>query len=137
MTCKSAIYTVNDTNTAVTVTNNTPTQVPFGSVVRRFGKFLGLNGGSILCYDSGYFDIDITITASPVAATPLTAQLYQDGVAIQGAFATADPPEAGSPVTLPISTLIRNCGCGCSSAITVKLDSDCTVNNLACVVTKL
>ena len=136
MTCKSAIYTVNNTNTTVTVTNDTPVQIPFGSIIRRFGKYINLDGNSIFCYDSGYFDVNVSLTVSPTAATAITAQLYQDGVAIPGALATATPAEAEAPVTLPISTLIRNCGCNCSSVLTLKISASCIVNNLATVVEK-
>ena len=64
MTCKSAIYTVNNTNTSITVTNDISVQVPFGSVIRRFGNCVELNGGSILCYNSGYFDVEISISVT-------------------------------------------------------------------------
>lgn len=137
MTCKSALYTVNDTNPTITTTASIPIQVPFGSIVRRFGRYVTLNGDSILCCDSGYFDVNISITASPVAAEPITAQLYQDGTAVPGAFVTVDPADAGSPVALPITALVRNCGCGSTSTLTVKLNANCTVNNFACVVEKL
>lgn len=65
------------------------------------------------------------------------AQLYQDGVAIPGAFATATPAEAGDPVTLPIVALVRNCGYNCSSVLTVRINAGCTINNLATTVEKL
>lgn len=137
MTCKSAIYTVNNTNTAITVPADTTVQIPFGSVVRRFGPSVRLDGGSILCCGSGYFDTEISLTVTPTAATAITAQLYQDGVAISGAFATATPADAGSFVTLPITGLVRNCGCDCSSVLTVRVNASCTVNNFATVVEKL
>ena len=137
MSCKSAIYTVNNTNTSITVTNDIPVQVPFGSVIRRFGNCVELNGGSILCYNSGYFDVEISISVAPTAAEPITAQLYQDGVAIPGAFATATPGAANDVVTLPITALVRNCGCNCNSSLTLKIDSSCIVNNFATVIEKL
>ena len=136
MTCKSMIFTVNNTNASITVTDDVPIQIPFGSIIRRFGKYLNSDGGSILCYDSGYFDINASITLSPVAADPITVQLYQDGVAIPGAFATATPVAAGDPVTLPIKALVRNCGCGCSSVLLAKVNASCTINNFACTVEK-
>lgn len=137
MTCKSAIYTVNTTNTSVAVPANSTAQVPFGSVVRRFGQYVGLDGGSILCCDSGYFDVEASLTLSPTAIGQITAQLYQDGVAIPGAFATANAAAANTPVTLPITALVRNCGCNCSSSLTMRVNASCTVNNCACVVEKL
>lgn len=137
MSCKSAIYTVNNSGTAVTVTNNIPVQVSFGSVIRRFGQSVQLDGGSILCCDSGYFDVEASLTVSPTAIGIITAQLYQDGVAVPGAFATAAATAANNPVTLPITALVRNCGCNCGSALTIKVDASCTINNFATVVEKI
>lgn len=138
MSCNSAIYTVNNTNTVVTVTEaNQTVQVPFGSVIRRFGRNLALDGGTIVCCNSGYFDCEVSMTVAPTAAGPITAQLFQDGVAIPGAFATATAAAAGNPVTLPITALVRNCGCDCNSVLSVRVNASCTVRNLACVAEKL
>ena len=137
MSCKSAIYTVNNTNISVTVPTNSTTQIPFGSVIRRFGQNVGLDGDSIICCGSGYFDVEASLTVSPTAIGSITAQLYQDGVAVPGAFATEAVSAANTPVALPITALVRNCGCNCSSTLTIRVDASCTLNNLATVVEKL
>lgn len=136
MTCKSALYTVNNTNTTITATTTTPAQVPFGSIIRRFGRHVNLEGGSIFCCDSGYFDADVSITMAPTAAGVVTAQLYQDGVAIPGAFASATAT-AGGTINLPINALVRNCGCNCNSVLTLTIDASGIINNIAAVVEKL
>ena len=136
MSCKSAIYTVNDTGTTVTITNDVPVQVPYGSVIRRYGQNVQLNGGSIQCCGSGYFDVDELLTVTPTAAGPITAQLYQDGKAIEGAFATLIG-EAGIPLVLPIKALVRNCGCDCNSILTTTISASCVINNFPTRVTKL
>lgn len=137
MSCNSAIYTANSTNQQITTQDDQFVQVPFGSVIRRFGRALALDGGNIICFGSGYFDVDITMTVSPTAIGDITAQLYQDGVPVPGAFATAAVTAANTPVPLPISALVRNCGCNCNSTLSVKVNASCVVNNLPCVVEKI
>ena len=136
MGCNSAIYTVNRSNTALTTTTGTFVQIPLGSIVRRFGRNLGLDGNSILCCGSGYYECNASITLTPLAAGPITVQLFQDGVAVPGAFASITGV-AATTVALPIDTLVRNCGCDCNTTLSIGVNSSCTVNNLALVVEKL
>lgn len=136
MSCNSAIYTVNNTGTAITVTDPQFVQVPFGSVIRRFGKALSLDGGSIVCCGSGYFDCDVLLNMTPTATGPVTAQLYQDGVAVPGATVTVQGT-AAAPMVLPVKALVRNCGCDCNSVLTVRVNASGTINNLSAVVEKL
>ena len=136
MTCKSAIYTTNDTGTTVTVTNDIPVQVPYGAIIRRFGQNVQSQGGSIQCCGAGYFDVDQILTVTPTEAGPITARLYQDDKPIRGAFMTLTG-EANTPIALPIKALIRNCGCDCSSVLTITIDGSCVINNFPAVVKKL
>jgi hypothetical protein len=136
MTCKSAIYTTNNTNMTVTATPTAPAQVPFGSVVRRFGRHVRLEGGSIFCCDSGYFDVDCNLTITPTDAGVVTARLYQDGVAVPGAFAS-ETAAAGDTINLSIDALVRNCGCNCNSILTLTVDASGVISNFPCVVEKL
>lgn len=136
MTCKSAIYTTNDTGTSVTVTNDVPVQVPYGAIIRRFGQSVQSQGGSIQCCGAGYFDVNQILTVTPTAAGPITARLYQDGQAIRGAFITLTG-EADTPIALPIKALVRNCGCDCNSVLTTTIDGSCVINNFPAVVEKL
>lgn len=136
MSCKSALYTVNNTNTTITATTTTPAQIPFGSIIRRFGKYVNLEGGSIFCCDSGYFKVNCSITITPAEAGIITAQIYQDGIPIPGAFASATATADGT-INLSIDTLIRNCGCNCNSVITLTIDADSVINNISTVIEKL
>ena len=136
MGCNSAIYTVNSTNSIITTNAGTFVQAPLGSVIRRFGRNLGLDGDSIICCGSGYYDCDCSITLTPTAAGDITAQLYQDGMPVPGAFATVTGVTA-TTTTLPISALVRNCGCDCNTTLSVRIDAPCTLNNLALVVKKV
>lgn len=136
MSCNSAIYTVNATNAAVTTTAGTFVQVPFGSVIRRFGRALRLDGGSILAAGSGYFDVAASITLTPTAAGPITVQMRQDGTAVPGLTATVTGA-ASSPITLPLNGLARNCGCDCNSTLTLWVDAPCELTNCSVVVEKI
>ena len=136
MTCKSAIYTVNNTGTTITVADGTTAQIPYGSIIRRYGQNVQLNGGSIQCCGSGYFDVDQHLIVTPTAAGPITIQLFQDSKPISGATATLEG-EADTPLVLPIKALVRNCGCDCNSILTTTINADCTINNFATVVEKL
>ena len=136
MSCNSAIYTVNATNSAVTTTAGTFVQVPFGSVIRRFGKNLQLDGGSILMCGFGYYDCEVTATLVPTGTDPVTVQLRKDGALVPGATVTVTPA-AGDYVALPIGSVVRNCGCDCNAALTLWVDAPCTVSNLATKVVKI
>lgn len=135
MTCKSAIYTVNATNSTVTATNGAFVQIPFGSVIRRYGQSLGLDGGSILCCKEGYFDVEASLTYTPTAAGPVTFVVMQDGVAVPGLIATAQGT-ANQPMNLSLTGLARNCGQRCNSALTCWINASGTVTNLSTVVEK-
>lgn len=137
MSCNSAIYTVNATNAVVTTENNAFVQIPFGSVIRRFGRALSLDGGTIVTCGQGYFDCEISLTLLPTTAGTITAQLFKDGVAVPGAFASGTAAAAGNSVPLSINALIRNAGCANNSIISVMVNADCTVANCASVIEKL
>lgn len=136
MTCKSAIYTTNNTGMTITVTDGTTAQVPYGSIIRRYGQSVQLNGGSIQCYGSGYFDVDQHLIVTPAAAGPITVQLFQDSKPIDGTTVTLNG-EADTPLVLPIKALVRNCGCDCNSILTTTINASCTINNFPAVVEKL
>ena len=136
MSCNSAIYTVNNTNQVVTTVAGTFVTIPLGSVIRRFGRNLGLDGGAVVACGSVYFDCEASISLTPTAAGPITVQLFQDGIAVPGALATATGV-AASTIALPITALVRNCGCNCNSTLSIRVNAPCTVNNLALVVEKI
>lgn len=134
MSCNSAIYTALTTPTVIAAGGT----VPIGTLIRRFGRCLSVEGNGIAIGDSGYYDIDASITVLPTAAGAITATVLKDGVAIPGATATGTAAAAGNPVNLSISALIRQFGC-CSgqSVITVILSAAGTVNNMAIVAEKV
>lgn len=140
MSCSSALYTVNTASTPL-IPN---AQVPFGSVIRRFGKNVNLDGDSISVRGSGYYKVDCSITVAPSAAGNITAQLFNDGIAVPGASARAAAAAADEPVNLNIVALVRNQCCDSSDVLSIRIgdvdatdDTTYTVSNMACVVTKI
>lgn len=123
---RSFIYTAN-TN-AQTVAEDGVVQP--GSIIRRFGCNLNLNGDAVSVFGDGYYDLDAIVVAEPVAAGAITATLYENGVPIPGATASTTAT-AASPVTLPIIGAVRKTCCGGVSSITCVLSGAATVTNYA------
>lgn len=137
MSCKSAIYTANTTPQTVADGGT----LALGTIVRRFGCDLNLNGNSIAingCNDAGYYDVSVSITAAPTAAGVVTVSLYRNGVAVPGATASATASAAGDLVNLSIPPLVREFCCGEDSALTLVLTGgEATVSNVAFKVVRL
>ena len=130
MSCPSALYTVNTNYSVVEGAD-----VPFGNIVRRYGRNCQLNGGGISLIGGGYYDIESTFTFTPTGAGDVTVQFYQDGLGIPGAVATF-AGTAGSAVTVPIICLVRNCGGSCNTTITASVSAAGVVNNFATKIEK-
>ena len=137
MSCKSSIFTANTTAQAVPVGGT----LALGSIIRRYGCDLNLNGNSITingCNDAGYYDVKASVTAAPTAAGTVTVSLFRNGIAIPGATASAAVSTAGNPVALPIVALVREFCCGDDSALTLVLSgAAATVSNVAVVVERI
>lgn len=135
MSCNSAIYTA----------NNTPqvllggAQIPFGSVVRRFGRFVNLDGFGITLCGQGYYECNCSITLEPTAIGNVSAQLYLNGEPYPGAVATGYSAAAGNPVNLSFPAIVRLRGCGENSGtLAVRLGAEgATVTNMAFTVEKI
>lgn len=130
MGCPSEIYTVNK-NVAV-AENGT---VPFGTIVRRYGRNVQMDGTGIVLVGAGYYDIDVTMTYAPTAEGDVTLQLLQDGTPIPGASVTV-AASAASNVALPVSTVVRNFGCCNTTVITAQVSAAGTAVNFPCRVRK-
>lgn len=108
MSCKSAIYTVNSGTQAVAEGGT----ISLGSIIRRFGCSLNLNGNGIIVDECGYYDVDASITAAPTAAGVVTVTMLKDGVAVPGATASETAAAAGDFVNLSFPPLVRECCTG-------------------------
>ena len=109
-----------------------------GSVQRRYGCNCRLSGNAIELVGEGYYGIDAGVTVTPTAAGPVTVGLYENGVQIPGAVATAEVATAGNSVTLtlPPATVRLMC-CDSAKNITLVLtEGPGTASNAAIRVVK-
>ena len=131
---KSLIQTVNQSSQVVAANSI----IDLGSVIRRFGCNLRLNGNAIEVDGAGYYTIDCNVTVAPTVAGNVQVAIYKNGVPLTGATATGSVSTAGNPVTLPIQTTIRE-GCNCdggTSLTLVLVTGASTVSNVALRVEK-
>ena len=143
MSCKSGLYSANTTPATLTLTTAQPAAtLPLGTVIRRFGCNIQLSGNGILLDGSGYYDVDASVTLTPVAAGDYTVTLFRDGVAVPGATQTVTAVAAAA-VNFNIPALVR-LQCSDSSATltlvlttTAALPAEVTVNNVGVVVEKI
>lgn len=133
MSCKSALYAVMQTPTAVAVDG----VIPLGSLIRRYGCDVTLNGNAVNITGAGYYDVDASGTVALAAAGTVTATLFKDGVAVPGATASASGA-AGAPVVLAFPALVRQACCASGTALTLVLTgAAATVNNVAMRVQRI
>lgn len=133
MSCKSALYAAMQTPTAVAVDG----VIPLGSLIRRYGCDVVLNGNAVNITGAGYYDVDASVTVSPAAAGTVTITLYKDGVAVPGATAS-ETAAANGTVDLSIPALVRQVCCAAGSALTLVLTgAAATVNNVALRVQRI
>jgi hypothetical protein len=134
MSCKSAIYTANTSPQSVASGGT----IALGSVQRRFGDSIRLNGNGITLAERGYYDVDVSVTAAPLVAGTVVVSLYSNGVAVPGAVASGSVTTAGNPVSLSFPAIIRVACCGNPPVLTLTLTGNAsTVTNAAVSVAKL
>ena len=130
---KSAIYVANTGAQAVAVGGT----INLGSIVRRFGCGVDLNGG-ITIDEPGYYDVAVSITAAPTAAGDVTATMLNNGVAVPGVTATTTAAAANDPVNLSLVGIVRvYCNGNIGNLSIVLGGTAASVTNVAVVVTKL
>lgn len=133
MSCKSALYAAMQTPTAVSVDG----VIPLGSLIRRYGCDVALNGNAVNITGAGYYDVDASVTVAPAAAGTVTITIYKDGVAVPGATAS-ETAAANGTVDLSIPALVRQVCCAAGSALTLVLTgAAATVNNVALRVQRI
>lgn len=133
MSCKSAIYTANTATQAVAIGGI----LALGSIIRRFGCSVNLNGNGITLSEPGYYNVDASIVVAPTAAGTVTVTLFQDGVAVPGAVASATTTAAADAITLNIPALVRVM-CNSNSILTFVLTGAASsVTNVAVVAEKI
>ncbi len=136
MSCSSAIYTVN--NTPQDLLGNA--QIPFGSIVRRYGCNLDLNGFGIVVQGEGYYKCDCSVTLEPTAIGEVSAQLYVNGMPYQGAIQTGYSAAAGNPVPLSFPAIIRIPRYCCDTPMVLEIrlgEEGATATNMAFSIVKI
>ena len=131
---KSLIQVANQSSQTVAVNSI----ISLGSVLRRFGCNCRLSGNAIEVEGQGYYTIDASVTVAPTASGTVTVALFNNGVQIPGAIASASTGTAGNPVNVALNTTIRQgCCCDNADAITcVLLAGPGTVSNISVRVEK-
>ena len=104
--CKSALYAANTGTQAVAA----GMPISFGTVVRRFGQYLNLSGGTVVAEGAGYYDVIANLTFVADTAGEVNVSLYKDGMAIPGATISV-PGTAGIEYAVTIPAIIRNKCC--------------------------
>lgn len=105
---RSAIYVVN--NATQNVVNNGV--ISLGTVIRRFGCNLTLEGNAIRENGTGYYEYNVSITAAPTAIGTVMVAAYKDGTLIPGAVASSAVSTANNPTNLSLTFMTKeNCAC--------------------------
>ena len=133
---KSALYTVNQSAQNVAVNG----VINLGTIARRFGQNLNLNGDGITVAGAGYYEVNASITVAPTAAGNVTVTMYKDGVPVQGASASETAAAANDLVNLSITSIVReNCPCceSISNLTFVLTSTAAAVSNIATTTEKL
>ena len=133
MSCKNLIYTAQTTQADVLAGG----AVPLGTIIRRYGACIDLNGNGISRNENGYYKVDANVVVAAEAAGNITATLMANGVAYPGAVATATAAAAGDIVTLPISAIVRAFCCAGPVVLTLILSAAGTVSNATVAVERL
>ena len=134
MSCKSALYAAMQRPSAVAVGG----VIPLGSLIRRYGCDVSLNGNAVNITGAGYYDVDASLTVAPAAVGTVTVTLYKDGVAVPGATASATAAAANDALELSITALVRQVCCAAGSALTLVLTgAAASVENVALRVQRI
>ena len=110
--------------------------VNFGTPVRRFGHSACIAGGNVILKESGYYDVNISVTLVPGDVGPVILELLEDGVPVTGAKYTFTAT-AGNVYTATIPAIVRTICCK-ESVLAVRLSgAGADVSNAAIVVEKV
>ena len=127
---KAGIYTANTTAQAVGANS----ALPLGSIIRRFGCAVDLNGNGVNIREQGYYNVDGSITYTPTDAGLLTVQLMADGVAVPGSSASVTAVAAN---TYNLGIVGKAISCCKPGTLTLMVNLAGTVNNVGLNVDKV
>ena len=130
---KSLMQTVNTSSQTVAVNGI----ISPGTVTRRFGCNIRLDGNAQQLNGEGYYARTGAVTVQPTAAGIVSVALYEDGVQIPGAI-SSETAAAGDTITLPLEATTRLSCCKTNAQITCVLISGAgTVTNYTMRVEKV
>lgn len=139
MSCNSALYTANTSEQALLAN----AQIPFGTIVRRFGRFCNVQGSDVVIGDccskdgNGYYNVDCSVTLEPAEIGSVSAQLYVNGEPYPGAIQTGYAAAEGNPVPLSFAATVRLFGFCNLATLQVRLGEEAaTVTNMGFRVEK-
>lgn len=127
---KAGIYTANTTAQSVGANS----ALPLGSIIRRFGCSVDLNGNGVNIREQGYYNVDGSITYTPTDAGLLTVQLMADGVAVPGSTASVTAVAAN---TYNLGIVGKAISCCRPVTLTLMVNLAGTVNNVGLNVDKV
>lgn len=120
-------------NTAVAANTN----VPFVTVFNTNDNTGSTSAGVVDIKKAGYYDVVANVRVTGVASSPITAQLYANGVAVPEAIATAEITATTGIATLTIVDVLRVVRSDTGIAnISVRLAGAATVTNAVLTVEK-
>lgn len=132
---KSLIQTANSSQQTVALNS----VIDLGSVLRRFGCNLRMNGDTIEVIGDGYYIVEVCVTATPTAIGNVTIQLLQNDIVVPGTTTTGSVATVGNSTSLPIVSTIR-VGCNCEGATSLKVvltEGAGVINNISVRVIKV
>lgn len=84
--------------------------IGFGVPVRRYGRNIQMSGGNVTIDGEGYYPIIANVTGIAAAAGIVSVQLYENGVPIPGAIASATVAADDTfAVAIPTAVRIKCC----------------------------
>ena len=96
------IETINTTTSTLTAGQT----IPLGSVSARTNANVSLNDDNLQINRAGYYEVTGQFVVTGTSAGNITIQLYADGTAISGAYATETVTEGGT-TTISLDKIIK------------------------------
>lgn len=135
MSCKSNIFAVNTTSTAVTA-NST---IPVTTIVRRYGCDTNLLGNAITLNAPGYYLVNVSATFTAPVAGNVAISLQDDGTIVPGATGASTITTATTQLqTISFTAIVRVfCGSTPDALTLVNTGVAATFSNVAIDVVKI
>lgn len=130
MSCRSLAFSA--ATAAQTV--NAGSLINLGSIVRRTGKRINIEGTSAILCGGDYYRIHASITLAPTAAGAVTVQLLQNGNSVQGAIGTFTASAAGDLGVIAFPAVVRTNCCDASSLSLQVVGAEATVEEVALLI---